>query len=353
MYPLIEDVCVNLSAYIDKESADGAALEARELFARYTADVVSNCIFALDARSLKEKDALIQRRAKELFAPSFRFVLLFALHEFLPGANKIVRIPFVTKDLEQFFAKLMRDASELRRQSGVEKADVMQYLLALQERKKLNDVELVANAITFFLDGYETSSIAMSFVMFEVARDKRVQDKLRQEILNAEQMAPLSMDSIADLPYLDQVFHEALRLNSPAPILTKQCTEAVQLALTDDGKRKVTIPKGTAINIPVQSIQLDPTVYKDPLAFLPERFDADEGGVKAYRDKGAYLAFGDGPRICLGMRFAITQVKAGLVEVLRKFEVTVDEKTRVPLTMSAKEFLNIPDGGIWLNYRKL
>lgn len=356
MYPLIEDVCQNLSAYIDKESriVGSGGMDTRELFSRYTTDVVSNCIFALDARSLKDEQGLIHSKAKKMFEPNWLLIIPFMLNELAPALVKYVRIPFITKDLEQFFTRLMRDAVELRKQSKITRADVMQYLLTLQEKKNLNDVELMANAITFFLDGYETSSISMSLISFEIARSKRVQDKLRAEILAAEEKGPLTMESIADLPYLDQVIHEALRLNTPFGILSKRCVTDCELALTDDPNgKKVKIAEGTAVTIPVMGIHRDPANYKDPLEFIPERFDAEEGGVKAYKDKGALMMFGDGPRICLGMRFALTQMKAGFVRILKDFELSVNEKTQVPLVMNPPDFLNVPVGKVWVDFKRL
>lgn len=358
MYPLIEDVCHNLSAYIDKERriVGTGGIDTRDLFARYTTDVVSNCIFALDARSLKDENGLIHSKAKKLFEPNWLLLIPFMLNELCPALLKFIpRIPFITKDLEQFFSRLMKDAVNLRRESKIDRADVMQFLLTLQEKKNLDEVQLMANAITFFLDGYETSSVSMSLIIFEIARNKRVQDKLRAEILAAEEeKGPLTMESIAELPYLDQVIHEGLRLNAPFGVLTKRCVADCELALTEDGESKmVKIEAGTAVNIPIMSIQRDPANYKDPLEFIPERFDPEEGGVKAFKDKGALLMFGDGPRICLGMRFALTQMKAGFVRILKEFEVTVNEKTQVPLMMNPPDFLNVPIGKIWVDFKRL
>lgn len=355
LYPLIEAVCGNLRDYIDKERkiVGTGGIEGRELFAKYTIDVVSNCIFALDAQALKDKDSVIREMGKKMFAPSARLISLFMISELCPQLQKILRIPFITKDIEQFFAKIMKDAAQNRRQSKIEKADVLQYLLTLQDKKHFNDVELVANAITFFLDGFETSSISMALILFEIARSKRVQEKMRQEIVEAEEKAPLTMESIADLPYLDQVIHEALRLNSPVMALAKKCVTDCELALDDDGKNVVKITAGTAVAIPVYDIHRDADNYKDPLEFIPERFDAEHGGVKAAREEGKLLMFGDGPRICLGMRFAMTQMKAALVDIVKTFEVTVNEKTQVPLMVDPKEFLNVPQGGVWVDFKKL
>lgn len=356
LYPLIESVCQSLTDYIDKEyhigdTANG--LETRELSAKYTTDVVSNCIFAVDAGSLKDKDAVIRRMGKEMFAPSFRTIVLFMLNELCPMVNKILKVRLIPKNVEDFFTKLMKDAAQYRRNSKEDKADVLQYLLALQDKKNLDDLELVANAITFFLDGFETSSVSMAWILYALAGDQRVQEKLRVEILAAESKAPLTMDSIAELTYLDQVVYEALRLHAPAPLLLKKSIADCEMPLTADGKKSFTIAAGTSIAVPVFDIHRDPDNFEDPLKFNPERFDEQNGGVKAYKDTGSLLVFGMGPRVCLGQRFAVTQMKAGIVAIMKKYQLTVNAKTANPLVMDPKEFLNIPSGGLWLDFKKL
>lgn len=93
--------------------------------------------------------------------------------------------------------------------------------------------------------------------------------------------------------------------------------------------------------------------YSDPVKFKPERFDAEHGGIKAFRDKCVFLPFGDGPRMCLGLKFALMQSKAAIAEIVRNFEITVDPKTILPLVIDPKQFMNIKIGGLWLNFKSV
>jgi cytochrome P450 len=108
---------------------------------------------------------------------------------------------------------------------------------------------------------------------------------------------------------LSNAISESLRLHPPLVILGKRCTKDTELELAKD--KKVTVEKGTPVIVPVYSIHRDPDVYPNPEVFDPERFSEENGGVKHYKDKSAFLGFGDGPRICLGMKFALAQSKAG------------------------------------------
>lgn len=96
--------------------------------------------------------------------------------------------------------------------------------------------------------------------------------------------------------------------------------------------------------------------FHDPEAFLPERFDAEHGGVKAYKDRGVLVPFGDGPRICLGMRFALLQLKAAAFEIVTNFKITVDPKMSPgeKLEIDPEELLmNVKKGGLWLNFEAI
>jgi cytochrome P450 family 28 len=101
------------------------------------------------------------------------------------------------------------------------------------------------------------------------------------------------------MPYLDQVFNEALRMHSPAVFTSRLCTEPIELNFEG---QKAPIEKDINVYIPIHQIHYDPEYYPNPEEFKPERFDPENGGLKAFKDKGVFLTFGDGPRMCLGMK---------------------------------------------------
>jgi len=107
----------------------------------------------------------------------------------------------------------------------------------------------------------------------------------------------------------------------------------------------VTIEKGTQVIIPVEALQHDPQYFPEPDKFDPERFSEE---TKSGRHHYVYLPFGEGPRICIGMRFGLMQTKVGLISVLANYEVSACEKTSIPLKKDPKMFINTPAAGIWL-----
>lgn len=87
-------------------------------------------------------------------------------------------------------------------------------------------------------------------------------------------------------------------MNPPAGMTSKVCTAATEL--TDYNGNPVAIEKGMIVQIPIYCIHHDSRFYPDPETFNPDRFSSANGGLKAYKDKGVFLGFSDGPRICLG-----------------------------------------------------
>lgn len=111
-----------------------------------------------------------------------------------------------------------------------------------------------------------------------------------------------------------------------------------------DGAEPYEAPKGTVCVIPIASIMRDQEYFPEPDKFNPDRWADDSNEVI----KGTYLSFGQGPRQCIGMRFATTQLKVGIASILRNFEIRVDPKTKTPLEIDPASVLLKPLGGIWL-----
>jgi cytochrome P450 len=126
-------------------------------------------------------------------------------------------------------------------------------------------------------------------------------------------------------------------------VISKQCTENVHLELTKG--TPVLIEKGTNVYIPVYDLHHDPEYFPRPNDFIPERC------VKFYSNHGFYLPFGSGPRQCLGTKFASLVCKAALIEAVSSFKISINEKTNVNLRHDPNEFLNVKEGGLWLNFK--
>ncbi|CAO1409887.1 unnamed protein product [Diamesa tonsa] len=354
LYPLIQDVQTRMSKFINNELSKNneESFDSREVSAKFTTDVVSSCIFGADAESFTKEDPEIRAVGRKLMEPSGTLIVMMLITSAIPILKKVTKLRFVSQEVQDFFVNLMKQAITYRKENNVKREDFLDHLIELKNKKNISDLDMAAHTVSFFTDGFETSSLAICHTLYELGKNKTVQDKLRQEITKCvDKNGEISFETLNDMPYLDQVFHESMRMHSPLLFTSRECTEEFLLE-ADDGQ-KVLIEKGINVYIPIDQFHYDPEYYTDPHSFCPERFDAENGGLKAFKDRGVFLAFGDGPRVCLGMKFALLQSKAAIAEIINNFEISVNKKTPNQLIVDPKEFLNISLGGLWLDFKPI
>lgn len=145
------------------------------------------------------------------------------------------------------------------------------------------------------------------------------------------------------ISFLIESFLETLRMHPPVGSIGRVVTKDYKIPDTN-----ITLPKGLNIMIPVYAIHYDPEYYPEPERFMPERFTKDE---IINRDKMTYLPFGEGPRVCIGMRFAMMNVKVGLVSLLRNYEFSKCAQTNV--TYIERGVVMNPGGNTTLNIKRI
>ncbi|KAM7349410.1 putative cytochrome P450 28d1 [Cochliomyia hominivorax] len=355
VFPVTKKVVNILIDYIEKESklAPKDGVNAKDLSLRYTCEVVSDCVLGLQANSFADKSAPIFYNAKKLFDQSFTFLLYMSLAGLIPALTKIKKLRFIPKPIEEFFIDVMQKCISMRKAQhekgeNEDRVDFMNYILQLQEKKHLSVPELTSHTMTFLLDGFETTASVLSHCLLLLGRSSDKQDKLRQEIL--EKLGQYNdFETIMDLEYLDACIHETLRLFPPGSHVVKLCTEAIDLE--NKNGQTLHVPVGTRVILPYHAIMTDENHYRNVEDFEPERYM--NGALKMYKDQGLFYGFGDGPRVCMGMRFALAQMKAALVEIIRHYKVHVNPKTRKDYRMDPTYFMLRLDGGVWLDFEKI
>jgi len=83
------------------------------------------------------------------------------------------------------------------------------------------------------------------------------------------------------------------------------------------------------VNIPLYPLHRDPQYFPNPEKFDPDRFSPDR---KRIIHPNAFMPFGSGPRNCVGMRFALEEIRLALCAIIKEFRIELSEKTEVPIT---------------------
>lgn len=214
----------------------------------------------------------------------------------------------------------------------IDEEEIQQEKKIFQEiigSKFLNEEEIIAQSMIFLLAGYETTASTLTFCIYELAKHPEVQNKLYDEIKTIGDS--LDLNNLMKLPYLDAVISETLRKHPPALALGREAMEEYHIP-----EYNFTIEKNQALIIPVYAIHHDPEYYPDPETFNPDRFlPENRHNIIPY----TYLPFGGGPRNCIGMRFALSEAKLGLANILKNFIIVSTDKTCDKLNVEKSFFL--------------
>ena len=243
-----------------------------------------------------------------------------------------------------YLRDVVKEIIKTRRQQGLTgRKDLLHLMMTANEEttregvSRLSDEEIVAQSIIFLLAGYETSSNTLSFILYHLALNPDVQDKLRTEINEAVESNAKrkSLYELAqNMEYLGCVIKESRRLCPAAPQVNRECCENYDL-------NGIHIPAGTEIMIPIYVLHHDPDARQNLEKFDPERFRSPaKDACHAFQ----FMPFGAGPRNCIGMRFALMEVKIALVRILMKYKFVASPETQVPLEIRESITLSTKDG---------
>jgi cytochrome P450 len=197
------------------------------------------------------------------------------------------------------------------RKSGGKRDDLLHRLIEARDPEtgqSMNDDQLVDNLLTFYLAGHETTAKGLTWTLFLLSRSPEWTARLEEEIERVTGGAPVEARHIEALVLTQQVLKESMRLYPPVPLMTRQAVADAQL-----GEHAVT--KGTSLVMPIYAMQRHRARWENPDSFEPERFaPAAEAKISRYQ----YMPFGAGPRICIGMAFAMIEATTILATLLQK-----------------------------------
>ena len=217
---------------------------------------------------------------------------------------RALNIQITPSSIQDFFLKLIIDTVEYREKNNIKRNDFLSMLIQLKNNGKLDGDEKEVGKISFtdlaaqsfvcfhfpssinqfilvillivlqvfFLAGFETSSTALSYALYELSINQELQDKTRVEIekvLNKYD-GEITYDAVMNMDFCGQIINESLRKYPPGHILMRQCTKDYPVPGTN-----ITIEKGANLMLPMSAIHNDPEYFPNPEKFDPERFSPE------------------------------------------------------------------------------
>uniref|UniRef100_A0A1A9WZ74 Cytochrome P450 n=1 Tax=Glossina brevipalpis TaxID=37001 RepID=A0A1A9WZ74_9MUSC len=348
-YESILESADQLVSFIQKQH-DCRDLDAKELANRFTIHVMIKFIWGIEENVFEN---INQKSPLHRMADSMLQQALKCVNSFEKTISwKILRpVRFFPKESDEFFQHLIKTLMNQRQKNPAKRInDVIDHLVAIKQKKSLNDEHIAGHTTTLLIDGFETVAVVIAHCLLLLARNERVQKKLRA-ILNENEKS-LSYDDLMSLPYLDQCVQETLRLFPPLTTLFKLCTEPFTMKINESDKH-INLKAGDSVYISSYSFHYDAKYFEDPEEFWPERFNEEFGGMKKFRDMGVFLPFGDGPRMCPGLKLGLSEVKVAIFKLVKNFVITPAKNTRKDNRLEINSFLLSLKGGIELNFHKI
>ncbi|CAG4996090.1 unnamed protein product [Parnassius apollo] len=317
--------------------------EVHSLVQKYTMATISSCAFGLEVDTISDtKSSIFTIIDNILFTPKFidEFDMMY------PGILRKLNINPFPKVVQDFFQQLVKTVIEQRNGKPTDRKDFMDLILEMREERniqgpkrteeenemilEITDDIIAAQALAFYAAGYETSASTMAFMLYALAKNPDIQNKVIAEVDGVLEKydGKLSFETLNDLKYMGKVFSETLRFYPIVEPLQRKAQSDYKIPEMD-----VTVKKGQMVFISSLGIQHDEKYYPNPENFDPERFSSESSSG---RHTCAFLPFGIGPRNCIGMRFAKLQSWVCLAKFFSKFRVEPSKRTLPSIRIKPK-----------------
>ena len=363
-------------SHLSHSASKDEKINLKDMCGKYSMDTIASCAFGVNAGSFdsNNKESRFVRDAKSVMDLDLYTGIAFGAYS-IPGIRQLMellKIPVYKPFEMKFFINTITQTIKSRKETKRRRNDLIDLMIdaikdelsveaedenddevkkALQSNhksKKLDESKVIATAVVMLVAGYDTTAITMSTCLWYLTQYPEIQKRLQEEIDetfegNSNVLDSLDYAKIQGMEYLDQCIHETLRINPPVGANWRQCTLDYRIPGTD-----VVIPKGAEVHIPVRGIHLDDEVYPNPTIFDPERFSKE---AKNDRHPMSFLGFSQGPRNCIGLRFALLELKVGLIKILKEYEIVACADTPKEFVLDPASMTCNSEYPLWVKAR--
>jgi cytochrome P450 len=239
-----------------------------------------------------------------------------------------------TESLNQVVYRLI----EQRRREGKSYGDLLDMLLEARDAdtgEGMSDKQLRDEVLTIFAAGHETTANALAWAWYALAQQPEILKQLQAELDSVLQGRSPTIADLPNLPYIQQIFNEVLRLHPSVPAVLRRVARTTTL-------RGYTLPADSLVFISIYNIHRHPTFWPEPTTFNPQRW-AGDGAKRQHRL--AFMPFGAGPRLCIGNNLALMegQLLLAIVAQYAELRLVADQQVtpEVAVTMRPKNGLKM------------
>ncbi|WP_248903941.1 cytochrome P450 [Halocatena marina] len=320
------DTMVEHTERVLKQWEDGAEIALNHAFSELSLAVLTHSLFDFDMRERGEPIIRATETLNDRAQLGGRNAVEFLLPSWIPTPGH-ARYREAMDDFDTVVDELITE----RRANPVGYDDLLARMLATESDSDytMSDAEIHDQMLAFLFAGHETTATTLTFTWLLLSTHPEKRKRLDAEIEDVLGGAPPSPERLDALTYTEQVIKEALRLYPPAAMLFRK-----NLTETEIGGH--TVPANSTILLPQFVVHTDERWYDDPQTFRPERWDS-----RRERPEYAYFPFGGGGHHCIGMRFAMMELKHVIPIIAQRvdFELlsTPDPAVQMEMTLQPTE----------------
>ncbi|XP_041984924.1 cytochrome P450 6k1-like [Aricia agestis] len=340
--PFMMETGQPMMEYLDKEVKDnGKVVDVQDVNYIYTADLIANIVLGTKTNTFKNPNSDFYKFFMDFFRGFKRMVALVIVF-FMPELVKVIGNPVFVNS--KYVQKLFWSTIEEREKSGVKRGDFIDSIIQLKNSEQNSLYKFEGENLMFqigqFFSGFESSSIAVAFTLMQLAKQKPLQDRAREDIKQAIDKHGWTIEAFNEMKYIDQCVAEGVRLHPAVSTIDRYTKEDYKIPDTD-----IVIEKGTPIFISLYGLHNDPQFFENPTLFDPERF------AEGKKVSDANIPFGIGPRMCVGMKVGQLHVKVILALILSQYEL--HQEPHVVTELDSRATLTAAADGINLQLRRL
>lgn len=304
-------------------------VDIKELLSKTTLDVIGlmafghdfeeSCSFKTDTFGCKLRKWLNIKISMFCLLPfqlPIKFFIAMKLMRYIP--KNILKDHHTTYEIHDLVDSIVQKKID-QKSNGVQSDNVsgktlLDSILNSQESAGATQKEIHDLLMTFLIAGHETSALALTWTLYLLAKYPRYQEKCREEGKTFfAQQKTIEWDDVKKLSFHNAVVHEALRLYSPIPWLSREPTAWDKVA-------GCYIPPYTDTLVILCEMHRNPEYWSNPLEFLPERFLEPHDSIPW----DAFMPFGDGPHKCIGYQLALVEIVYFLALLMKNFSFSAN-----------------------------
>ncbi len=300
----------------------GRAFRLQDEMQRITLDVIMRTVFGVEEGAAM---AALREKLVRYVAVTMNPIWLWPRLQIDVGRwspwGRFVRLR------QDVYAALRVEIARRRRPDAPARDDVLSLLVAARDEhgEPMRDEELLDEMMTLLLAGHETTATALSWTLYRILSTPGVLARIRAELAAVSGGTAISAEHVGRLEYLDATIKETMRLNPILPDVGRYLTRPFTIGGWD-------LPAGVAVAPAIYLTHRRADVWEEPLRFAPERF------LGRRPNPYEFYPFGGGVRRCLGMAFALYEMKVVLAEVLSRVELSMVPGYRVRLVRRSITF---------------